>query len=120
MKDFETIGKDILEWIECTERCLKPHNRLLYNIVMNGLEMMIVRMEDTNKVIGFETLDEDGGFANTAFKNGDIQVSSHGMYSTENCEERKFDIDSIPSSIKESVDDVVGKVLEQIKSEEGQ
>ena len=41
-KSFNDVVADITEFVECAQRCILPHNTLLFNIIMNALEMMIV------------------------------------------------------------------------------
>ena len=38
---FNDVVKDISEFVECTQRCILPHNILLYNIIMNAFNIKL-------------------------------------------------------------------------------
>lgn len=88
---FNDVVKDISEFVECTQRCILPHNILLYNIIMNALEMMIVRSEEEGK---------EDTFSKVIISNNNCECNNKDNFNMNNVsEEIKKEIDSIIDDI---------------------
>lgn len=99
-KSFNDVISDITEFVECAQRCILPHNTLLFNIIMNALEMMVMRSE----IEGRET--EFRGVVVTTETNADC--------SCEQCD--NFNIETrISEKTREEVDSVINNIMKSIE-----
>lgn len=95
---FTDMGNDIIKFIECTDKYIKPHNMLLYNIIMNALEMMIIRYEDSDKVIGFECTNSNDSVTVMSPKRRNVELY-------------------VPEDIKNEVDTIIDDVFKDLEKE---
>ena len=95
-EQFNDIVKDITEFVECTKRCILPHNILLYNIIMNSLEMMIIRSEQEGEEDTFSKVIVIG--------NNQCECNQNDSFNFNNVsEETKKEIDSIIDDISKEL-----------------
>ena len=98
-KSFNDVVSDITEFVECAQRCILPHNTLLFNVIMNALEMMIMRSE----IEGRET--EFRGVVVTTETNDGCS-----------CNECDFNVDEhISEKTREEVDSVINDIINSIE-----
>jgi hypothetical protein len=97
-KSFNDVVADITEFVECAQRCILPHNTLLFNVIMNALEMMIMRSELEGRETEFE-----------------------GIVTTRNNEEspnnlvKEFDMSNISEITQAEVDAVIEDIMGCVK-----
>lgn len=98
-KDFNDVVSDITEFVDCAQRCILPHNTLMFNVIMNALEMMIMRSElegRENEFMGIVTA-----------TNGETEVQCEATDIT-------YNDSHISSETKEEVDAVIDDVMKSL------
>ena len=95
---FNDIVSDITEFVECAKRCILPHNILLYNIIMNSLEMMVIRAEND---------DQSDTFSKVIVIGNNEQCNC-------NSQSNGFDINNISESTKEEIDSIIDDITKEL------
>lgn len=96
-QQFDSVVKDISEFVECTQRCILPHNILLYNIIMNALEMMVVRSEQEGQEDTFSKV-----------------IVVNGNNNNCNCNQNNFNTENISEKTKEEIDSIIDDITKEL------
>ena len=89
---------DFVDFINCVNTKVKPHNELLYNIIMNAFEMMVLRYEN-------------GDIRSVLLPNQDGQ-----MPACESCG-NGMPVQEVPEDIAAEVDSIVAELSAELEKE---
>ena len=103
---YNDVVKDIREFVECTQRCILPHNILLYNIIMNALEMMVIRSEQEGQEDTFSKV--------IIINNNENNYNCNG-----NCN-NNFNMNNISETTKKEIDSIIDDVTKELSKELGE
>ena len=100
-KSFNDVVSDITEFVDCAQRCILPHNTLMFNVIMNSLEMMIMRSE----LEGRET--EFSGIIVTGESNNNNSCEDCNFNNAENyiSEKTREEVDSVINDIMNTIEE---------------
>ena len=96
---FNDVVKDISEFVECTQRCILPHNILLYNIIMNALEMMVIRSEQEGQEDTFSKV---------------IVINNNENACNCNNHNNNFNMNNISEETKEEIDSIIDDITKEL------
>lgn len=96
-KSFNDVVSDITEFVECAQRCILPHNSLMFNIIMNALEMMIMRS-------GAEGCgDEFVGIVTSNSENSEFKFDTPSYDDSHISNETKAEVDAVIDDVMKSL-----------------
>lgn len=96
---FNDVVKDISEFVECTQRCILPHNILLYNIIMNALEMMVIRSEQEGQEDTFSKV---------------IVINNNENTCNCNNNNNNFNMNNISEETKKEIDSIIDDITKEL------